>query len=202
QAGRKDEAKQTFDLLLARMDSPAALQEVLQLAPQLGLGQDLTQRLGFLLDWHIVGPFPWKMSEGFSVEGIDAATPALDAALSLAGKSAPWREVHSADALGIVNLASEFGMVDQSRAYAFTTIDSPQATDAELRLGSDDGIAAWLNGEKVFENNVDRPLAPDQDQAPIKLKQGKNALLLEITQGAGGWMFCARLTTPDGKPLQ
>ena len=201
EAGREAEAREVFELLFARLDSPEAVQQVVALAPQWGRAEEVSQRLGFLRAWHIVGPFPWKMADGFSAEGINAREPALETPLTLSETSAAWKAVRTEDAMGIVNLMSELGPHEQARAYAFTTVEVPEAMDAVLYLGSDDGIAVWVNGEQVFENNVDRGLALDQDRAPVRLQAGRNAVLVQISQGGGGWMFCARITRADGSRL-
>jgi len=80
-------------------------------------------------------------------------------------------------------------------------VDVPEAGDAVLRCGSDDGIKVWINGEVVLNRDVDRGAKVDQDQAPCKLKAGANEILVEISQGGGGWNFNLRFTTPDGRPL-
>ena len=82
-----------------------------------------------------------------------------------------------------------------------THVISPQDCDAQLLLGSDDGVKAWLNGSVVHSNNIDRGAVPDQDRAPIKLKTGPNLLLLKITQGGGGWSACARIVAADRTPI-
>jgi hypothetical protein len=79
---------------------------------------------------------------------------------------------------------------------------APEATDAILLMGSDDGIKVWLNGAIVHNNNIDRGQVVDQDMAPIKLKKGENELLLKITQGGGGWSACARIVGPDSRPIE
>ena len=45
---------------------------------------------------------------------------------------------------------------------------------------------------------MDRGSAPDQDVAAGQLLQGKNRVLVKISQGAGGWNFMLRITRPDG----
>jgi hypothetical protein len=77
----------------------------------------------------------------------------------------------------------------------------PVEIEAALLLGSDDGVKAWLNGEVVHSNNVDRGQVADQDMAPIKLKKGANELMLKISQGGGGWSACARIVGRDGAPI-
>ena len=68
-------------------------------------------------------------------------------------------------------------------------------------LGSDDGVKAWLNGNLVHGNNVDRGLVVDQDMALVGLKKGTNELLLKVTQGGGGWAVAARIVAMDGLPI-
>ena len=86
-------------------------------------------------------------------------------------------------------------------AYLKATITSPEATDAVLEIGSDDGFRVWLNGEEVLGNNVLRPLTEWQDHGPVKLQAGANELLLKITQNVGGAQACARLRKADGTDL-
>jgi hypothetical protein len=57
-----------------------------------------------------------------------------------------------------------------------------------VSLGSDDTLTVWLNGAKVVSENVSRGAA-DQNKALLRLKAGKNDLLLKICQGDGDWAF-------------
>ena len=89
-------------------------------------------------------------------------------------------------------------MRDNAAAFAHCVIVAGEDMDATLRGGSDDGLKIWVNGEVVHANDVDRGYAPDSDVAPVKLKAGKNAVLVMISQRMGGWNFGLRLTRPDG----
>jgi hypothetical protein len=86
-------------------------------------------------------------------------------------------------------------------AYAYTTLVSDEDRDVVFLAGSDDGIKVWVNGEEVWRNNAFRPVVPDDDRFPVRLKAGDNTVLLKITQGGGGWGFCLRVTDLDGRPL-
>ena len=46
------------------------------------------------------------------------------------------------------------------------------------------------NGQRVLAENTTRACAPDQNKVTIRLKPGKNTLLLKVTQGGGEWAFC------------
>ena len=84
--------------------------------------------------------------------------------------------------------------------YARTTLVSPKAQDARLDFGSDDGVKAWLNGEVVHNNHASRSTNPGDDKVAVKLKKGKNLLLIKVNQGRGGWSACLQVRTSDGNP--
>lgn len=161
--------------------------------------------------WWIAGPFdggPMQQSLGkvFPPEnGVDlnASYEGKD------DKKIRWRQVKREIRPGD-NLSDEFfidfddvfgGRVYDAVAYAFTYLEAPEALDASLAIGSDDGVAVWLNGEEVHRNNIGRPYSSKQDRVPVKFKKGINTLLLKINQGGGDWGFCVHVETPGGKPL-
>jgi hypothetical protein len=114
------------------------------------------------------------------------------------GEPVQWQRVPPGDGIA---LSALFPGQENCVAYLKTTVVAPQAGEAILLVGSDDGVKAWLNGAVVHSNNVDRGDVPDQDMAPIQLKEGPNELLLKITQGGGGWSAHARIVGPDGQPI-
>jgi len=87
-------------------------------------------------------------------------------------------------------------------AYLRTYIWSDTELDANLLIGSDDGVRIWVNRNKVFGKNANRACVPDEDTVPIHLKQGWNHILAKIRQGSGEWEFCARIRKPDGSPFE
>ena len=138
----------------------------------------------FLRDWLVCGPY--------SQPDVTGAENLFDIAFGpeKPDENVPWRPAPSGDT---VNLSGIFPDKSSCVAYLKTHLISPLDCDAQLLLGSDDGVKAWLNGTVVHSNNIDRGAVPDQDRAPIKLKKGPNLLLLKITQGGGGWSACARV---------
>ncbi len=146
----------------------------------------------FLRDWLVCGPY--------SQPDVTGAEKLFDLAFGpeKSDENVQWRPVPSGDA---VNLSGIFPDKSSCVAYLKTYIISPLDCDAQLLLGSDDGVKAWLNGTVVHSNNTDRFAVPDQDRAPIRLKKGPNLLLLKITQGGGGWLACARIVSLDGAPI-
>jgi len=72
---------------------------------------------------------------------------------------------------------------------------------ARMEMGSDDAVKAWLNGELVHENDVDRPNRAGEDRAEVQLEKGWNELLLKVVQNAGNWGGCARFRTLDNNSV-
>jgi HEAT repeat protein len=149
------------------------------------------------------GPFirDWQACGLYRQPGVTGAQGHFNLAFGpeTAGAAVSWKPVPRAD---LVNLAALFPGEMNCVAYLRTRVVAPRACDALLLLGSDDGVKAWLNGEVVHSQNVDRGAVPDQDAAPIQLKPGLNDLLLKITQGGGGWAACARIAGWDGQPIE
>ena len=195
EAGRADESNVMRTALLSRAVDTATVQQLIQLGPVQGTHEDLARSLGFILNWHVAGAFPQK-------DAPNDGTPVLnDGAVDLAASydTVKWEPKQGGGGMAIVDL-TYFGR-DNVRIFAYATVNVAAEQDAVLRLGSDDGVRAWVNGEKVHENITDRGTALDNDLVPVKLKAGENAILLEILQNAGGTNYCARLTQPDGLPL-
>ncbi len=159
--------------------------------------------------WWIIGPI-----SNTGGETQDLAHPPEKEPIDLAktypgmgGKSVAWRQVLRDEGLDlaaehIVDFNELLGPTEKADAYGFTWLDSPKDQDAVLALGSDDGVVVWLNGQRVHTNLVPRGYGSRSDLVPIRLKAGRNALLLKITQGTGDWCFAARIEDAEGNPLR
>lgn len=161
--------------------------------------------------WNVCGPFNAPFDKGLA----QAFPPEKEIDLAATydggkdGKKAGWKPaVRKLDA--DLSLFDEFFVhlhrfygerYSDAVAYGLTYLDAPADMDAVLWLGSDDGVAAWLNDAEVHRNNTGRAYGPRQDRVAVKLKKGVNKLLLKINQGGGDWGFSAFIESPDGKPL-
>ncbi|MGB9876197.1 MAG: TIM-barrel domain-containing protein [bacterium] len=100
-----------------------------------------------------------------------------------------------------IDLTEYFGRRNNVVAYAFTYVYSPEETDAQILLGSDDGCVLWLNGERIYAYLSPRVAKPDEDKVPVHLKKGWNEVVLKIGQLGGDWGFYLRILGKDGKPI-
>ena len=147
----------------------------------------------FIRDWLVCGPYRQRDAVGaLAVYNIEFGP-------EKAGEEVEW---YAAPVGDVVALAAFYPGQTNCAAYLKAEIISPVATDAILLIGTDDGVKAWLNGELVHGNNIDRGMIVDEDMASVKLEKGSNELLLKVTQGGGGWSACARIVGADGKPIE
>lgn len=198
---RVEEGQRLLEQALPQMTTTQTVQEALAMLPAHDSDPTLRSKLGIIPSWHIVGPFPWSAAAGFSQNYINEPQINLKASYTRDEDTLTWKEVHSADPGGLINLHSVLGAVDASVAFAFIQIEVEEGGPAQLRAGSDDGLRVWVNETLVWEKDADRGYTLDEDVVDIELRPGINSLLAAITQHAGGWAFGIRLTYPDGSPM-
>jgi|SaaInlV_100m_DNA_6_1039743.scaffolds.fasta_scaffold08574_1 hypothetical protein len=107
---------------------------------------------------------------------------------------------HESSVPGYIDLSKHVGgseCAEYLKAKVWSYIDQ----DAILELGSNDGIAGWLNGEKIISENVLRRASAGEEAVRVSLKSGWNQFLMKIVNAGGGWGMFARLTDDDGNPL-
>jgi hypothetical protein len=86
--------------------------------------------------------------------------------------------------------------------YALREIECDAKRKVVVHAGSDDALRVWLNGRLVHENLVLRGSAADQDRFEMDLARGRNVLLVEVSQGGGGWGLFFRLEDERGRLLK
>lgn len=200
-AGRAEDAKKAEGILNSQLADTGNVRQLIDQVRANGTAGEWAGRLGAISQWQVVGAFPFDMKEGFVHTNIGEPNVDLTAKYTTKAGEATWTPRGGDPLDGLTDLTGVFGMIDKACAYAMARINLAQAGPATLRCGSDDGIKVWVNGAPVHENNTDRGFALDSDQAPITLNAGENTILVQITQGGGGWNFGVRLTQPDGVPL-
>lgn len=152
----------------------------------------------YITAWLVSGPYTRKGREvtqlfdiAFAPEDPDREDVQWRIAAAMTDPSRPW----------LMDLQRIIGGGNRA-AYLRTNLYCPTEQEALLELGSDDGIKVWLNGEVVHANNIVRGLNPEDDQVKVVLKEGKNTLLVKITQGGGDWSACARARAVDGTRIE
>jgi CubicO group peptidase (beta-lactamase class C family) len=107
------------------------------------------------------------------------------------GKEYKWQTFTSKD--DVIDLTEVFGKLDYVVAYAWAEIDSPEAKDVLLGVGSDDSVKVWLNGKLIQEKWIPRAINKDDDLIQAKLQKGKNQILFKVQNMQEAWGFCCRI---------
>lgn len=164
----------------------------------------------FMKSWNLLGPIPVfpEKSESTDIEVQkkvfeteffmkDDVIPglALETAIQIEGSKYDWQYYESKDY--IVDFTKVFGEKDYVIVYALAEIDSSEDKDVLLGIGSDDGVKMWVNGRLVHENWVGRSVSKDNDIVTIKLKKGKNQILIKVQNMQGAWGFCCRMLSKE-----
>ncbi|HPI72283.1 MAG TPA: glycosyl hydrolase-related protein, partial [bacterium] len=133
-----------------------------------------------LSDWHTIGPL--SVDSPF-VKNFD---PTAEIVLSQQAESGQawirhpeWRDGKTAVLTPMPNAVQ----------FVYRTITVQKDTSFQIYLGSDDGIAVWLNGGLLLRNDKHRPCRPNQEILSLALNRGVNHLLMKITNNAGDFEF-------------
>lgn len=154
------------------------------------LGILLEPARDFVRSFDVAGPFPLEDGAAF--------TRALGPEDGSGDGWAP-RSTNEAGYLDLrtrTDAEPDFG----EHAVAFVRFVATVTTTREvtLRLGSDDGVAVFVNGAEVFRRQVHRGAAPDQDLVPIALRAGSNTIVLKVANDDGGFGAYVRISDPRG----
>ena len=86
---------------------------------------------------------------------------------------------------GQIDLGAHYSGAYDVVAYARLVLQADRATTLHLAMGSDDGLAVFLRGKRVFAHDVLRGLKRGEDEVEVPLVAGRNELLFKVTQAGG-----------------
>ncbi|UCF34125.1 MAG: hypothetical protein JSV78_02225, partial [Phycisphaerales bacterium] len=152
----------------------------------------------FITDWRVAGPYMVQETEGNELLDV-SFPPEQPGAEGVVWKKQPVTADPSR--YWFIDLLESVGG-EHRAAYLQTRVYSPREQSALLEVGSDDGIAVWLNGASVHKNKVLRVCGRGQDKIEVSLREGWNDLLLKVTNNGGGWGASARVRALDGGSLK
>jgi len=155
---------------------------------------------GFVARWAVAGPIPNPRNELFDKGAPPETEVNLDKGFAFDGKDYAWKKALSDDD-GIVNLNQALGNGNQCIGYMYAEVTVAKETEAELRLGSDDGFVLWLNGTRLGGVNTSRACQPGSDKFKATLKAGANKVLMKVIQGGGDWSGCLQIVGPKGEAV-
>lgn len=168
----------------------------LRLYKNIGLKQPPTPKGPALGKWHYLGPL--ENINQFTFNTSFPFEKKIDLKAEYDGKNKMkirWQEKDFKD--GVVNdLLPHSPIKEWAGCLLYREIISDKDIELDASFGSDDTIVARLNSERVVQEAAQRACAPDQNLAKLKLKKGKNDLMIKIGQGTVEWAFYFKLGSP------
>jgi hypothetical protein len=202
-------SKALFEKVLSKGREVDQIKEAKQALEQAGQEIDVQTLMGFLVDWHTIGPFDNTGRQGFGAE--HPPEKKIDLRASYKGKieKVKWSAFSTPDPFGMLNINLQYGEIKEVLAYGFTTFDSNSEQSAHFRIGSKNAWKLWLNGELLFARDEYHRGTTRVDQFIIdgKLLKGSNEILVKVCQNeqtqswTKQWEFCLRITDPSGMAL-
>lgn len=155
----------------------------------------------YIKEWLVLGPFfPDNLETDFldPAGGEENVNPKEgDTILTADGEEMTWTRYRSkSDSVDLLSALGNY--YENATAYAFCILQSETAGEFQISLGSDDGVAVFLNGKRVHYNDIVRGLVFHEDWFVVPLLAGKSRCLVKISSYAGLWEFAtAVLPGPD-----
>ena len=198
--------------LLEASRHPEQIVAIIRRLGKQGVTVNQSKHFGFLDTWKLIGPFDNVGSKSFdkeyAVELDYAAGKSLAGSYDGKSGAVQWVTETTADPEGIVDLAKVFNNEKGCIVYGLATVELPADLDCEIRVGCINAQKVWVNGKLVIANEVYHTgMQIDQYVAPIKLRAGKNQILVKVCQNeqkeawAQRYVFQARLCDSTGKAI-
>ncbi|MEQ8788451.1 MAG: hypothetical protein RIC55_19230 [Pirellulaceae bacterium] len=204
----KSAAVETYRTALSAARDLDQIDKAAEALRALGETVNLPEHFGFVMNWHLIGPFDNREKKGF-----DAVYPPekeIDLTATYTGKEGEvkWFEHTTNDQYGIVDLNKAIAKHMGAAGYATMEFESDQARDVELRLGCINANKVWLNGKLLTANHVYHAGTQiDQYVGQGRLKKGKNQILVKVCQNeqedswAQRWQFQLRVCDQYGTAI-
>ncbi|MES2597002.1 MAG: hypothetical protein V4662_16780 [Verrucomicrobiota bacterium] len=205
---KKDAALTAYQQAMKGARDEDQIKDLAKKLKDLGSPVDLPTHFGFIRSWKLIAPFTNVERKGYDTEFPPEKEIKLDATYPGKNADAKWVDFTSTDEYGQIDFNKPFTMLKEVTGYAFTEFDSAEERDAQIRLGCKNGWKVWLNGQLLFaRDEYHRGAKLDQYKLPVRLKKGKNQILVKCCQNEQTeqwtveWQFQLRLCDATGTAI-
>ncbi len=191
---------QYLNVVKEKWISTPAIQNLVELAKTRQVDA-FNAELGFVSEFHIVGPFGCESCNNFDTEFPPETKTDIHAEYTVKDKALKWQQCKVDPVSGYLDFRKHFQPTEWVCAYAYISVNSTIEQDAQIRLGTNDTATLWFNGQKLFAKNIERSAAPDSDILSVRLNKGENKVLIKVCNSELNWGLYLRITRDDGSPL-
>jgi tetratricopeptide (TPR) repeat protein len=126
----------------------------------------------------------------------------LDLSLSLEGSRRPvsWRQVSLSDPLGVMHFGGFLQPIEQSCAYALSTVTVDRPEVLVVRVAAQGAIFVWFNDRALIADRAYRDLSFDRFAVEVRLRPGTHRLLAKVCHPQRSPQLALRVTDRRGRP--
>ena len=163
---------------------------------------------GYAPTWWHIGPFPhrggsfeisYPPEESIAGEGPDlgATFPAYPG-YEPSADTLRWRAA-DVDTTGYVDLKALVSRQDSVLSYSVAWVEVPDSCRVQIRFGSNDDGAVWVDGQPIVTHTGPRGAMADNDVYTANLPAGRTPIMVKIGDlGGAGYGFYLRVTDDSG----
>lgn len=151
-------------------------------------------------EWEFYGPFKLDLANENELTSIDTAY-GPEAEL-VAGRPIEADGQFECFAGAHVDLHSKIANESNVVCYLKSSFTLDEQQTVDFRLGVDDAVKIWIDGEEVHRNNTFVGVFHSNDRFKMEdMKAGQHSIVMKITQGPGEWGFTLDAGDMNGGPL-
>jgi hypothetical protein len=202
---QKEESRSLFRQALASARDKDQISKIARRLKELGQPVDLATHLGLITTWKLVGPFPNLKKGGIATAYGPERSIDLSAVYDGDTGKVHWKDCSTKQEYGIVDLNVEIGARPAAVAYALSVFENMDEKQVDVRIGCFTPLKLWVNGELVLaRGDAYTGMSLDHYIAKVRLKPGKNTLLLKIAKdepppgSPKDWRFQLRVCDAGG----
>lgn len=146
--------------------------------------------------WTLIGPYDEPEQGPCTLFYTDLLTD-YGSEVTVSDTGLPKRAKNTGKITAVDNMV-DFGerFPGKNYAVAYATLEfESDGGERFFRMGSDDGLRVWMNGDLVVDDHAHRAIDPNSNSFRAVLKKGTNRILVKVCQAAGEWGFTFRETT-------
>ncbi len=154
-------------------------------------------------DWYIIGPFDDDDCRGLEI--VYGPEWSNDIDKTYPGKNGPvsWQPIPelTGDA-PYISFSDSFADIDEVAGFALTHVYCPSAMEAILVSSISQAGDIYVNGERVYRDELAAGLLPEEQKVNISLTAGWNSIMIKSLNHWGDtWSTWAALMTASKEPL-
>jgi hypothetical protein len=204
-AGEK--AAATLDRLFVLTREKEQAEEVAKELEKAGKAVSVTEHFAFLTHFRVVGPFFSEKGKALTLT-YPPETAYDEGEYDGKDGKVTWQKQATTDKYGKLDFNDTVGRLKNACVYARATVHADKATPAEIRVGSPNAVAIYLNGKQLFgREEYHHGDQMDYHVGKGELKAGENTVVVKVCQNnqtdswAQRWQFQARVCDATGGPL-